>query len=100
MYSTLSTLNTLSLSKAPNPQLLPGRRSIMAAPLLRVCVHVWCSLLGVCALGWVTLEHNSEYGSPYLAECHFTVPINCTNSDATYVPLEGKDGRLKRAKID
>ncbi len=27
-----------SLSKAPNPQVLPGRRSI-GCPLLRVCVH-------------------------------------------------------------
>ncbi len=42
MYSTLSTLNTTTevpLSKAPNPQLLPGRRSINGCPLLRVCVH-------------------------------------------------------------
>ncbi len=41
MYSALSTLSTateMPLSKAPNPQLLPGRRSI-GCPLLRVCVH-------------------------------------------------------------
>ncbi len=48
--SALSTLNTTTevrpLSKAPNPQLLPGHRSI-GCPLLRVCVH--CC---VCALGW------------------------------------------------
>ncbi len=49
--STLSTFNTMTevrpLSKAPNPQLLPGRRSI-GCPLLQVYVH-YC----VCALGWV-----------------------------------------------
>ncbi len=49
--STLSTFNTTTevrpLSKAPNPQLLPGRRNI-GCPLLQVCVH-YC----VCALGWV-----------------------------------------------
>ncbi len=39
------------LSKAPNPQLFPGRRRINGCPLLRVCVH--CC---VCALGWNT-EH-------------------------------------------
>ncbi len=43
-YSALpSTLNTMSevrpLSKALNPQLLPGCRSIDGCPLLCVCVH-------------------------------------------------------------
>ncbi len=51
MYSTLSSFNTtteVSLSKTPNPHLLPGRRSINGCPLLRVCVH------GVCVhFGWV-----------------------------------------------
>ncbi len=53
MYSTLSTLNTTTevpLSKAPNPQLLPGRCSINGFPLRAPCV---CSLLCVCTLGWV-----------------------------------------------
>ncbi len=39
MYSALSTLNTTTevpLSKAPNPQLLPGRRNINGCPL-----YVW-----------------------------------------------------------
>ncbi len=63
MSSALSTL-----SKAPNPQLLPGHRSINGLARLRVCVH--CC---VCAL-WMGLMQstNSEYGSPYLAVCHFT----------------------------
>ncbi len=30
--------DAVPLSKAPNPQLLPGRRSIKGCPLLRVCV--------------------------------------------------------------
>ncbi len=41
MYSALSTLNTTTevpLSKAPNPELLPGRCSINGCPVLRVCV--------------------------------------------------------------
>ncbi len=41
--SVLSTFNTSTesrpLSKSPDPQLLPGRRSI-DCPLLRVCVHL------------------------------------------------------------
>uniref|UniRef100_A0A9J8B300 GRF-type domain-containing protein n=1 Tax=Cyprinus carpio carpio TaxID=630221 RepID=A0A9J8B300_CYPCA len=41
------------LSKALNPQLLPGRW-IYSCPLLRVCVHgVFTSHCCVCALGWV-----------------------------------------------
>ncbi len=71
MYSTLSTLNTrteVPLSKAPNPQLLPGRHSINGCPLLRVCVH--CC---VCALRMGQMQStNSEYVSPYLVVCHVT----------------------------
>ncbi len=50
MSSALSTFNTTT----PNTQLLPGCRST-GCPLLRVCVHglCVCSLLCVCALGWV-----------------------------------------------
>ncbi len=51
MYSALSTLNTTTevpLSKAPNPQLLPGRRSINGCLLLQVCVFT-----AVCVhFGW------------------------------------------------
>ncbi len=35
----LSMTEVRPLSKAPNPQLLPGRRSI-GCPLLQVCVHL------------------------------------------------------------
>ncbi len=56
MYSALSTFNTTTevpLSKTPNPQLLPGRRSINDCPLLRVCVHGVCMFTAVCVhLGW------------------------------------------------
>ncbi len=42
------------LSKAPNPQLLPGRSSINGCPLLRVCVHGVCVHCCVCVhFGWV-----------------------------------------------
>ncbi len=104
MYSALSTLITMTevpLSKAPNPQLLPGRRSINGCPLLRVCVNGVCVCLGrldsscqsklhnslskllfspdwtFVMLSWRGFSHvpsslcNSEYGSPYLAVCHF-----------------------------
>ncbi len=61
MYSALSTLNTTTevpLSKAPNPQLLPGRRSINGCPLLRVCIHGVCVFTAVCVhFGWVNAEH-------------------------------------------
>ncbi len=57
MYSALSSFNTTTevpLSKTPNPQLLPGRRSI-GCPLLRACVHGVCVCIHfcVCAFGWV-----------------------------------------------
>ncbi len=57
MYSALSTLNTTTevpLSKAPNPQLLPGRRSINACPLLWVCIHgvCVCVFTAVCVHLW------------------------------------------------
>ncbi len=51
MYSALSTLKTTTevpLSKAPNPQLLPGLRSINGCPLLRVCVHGVSVFTAVC----------------------------------------------------
>ncbi len=51
MYSALSPLKTTTdvpLSKTPNPQLLPGHRSING--LLRVCVHGVCVFTAVCAL--------------------------------------------------
>ncbi len=50
--STLNTTTEVPLSKAPNPQLLPRRRSI-GCPLLRVCVYGVCVHCCVCALGWV-----------------------------------------------
>ncbi len=55
MYSARATSMTeVSLSKAPNPQLLPGRRSINGCPLLRVCVHSVCVFTAVCVhFGWV-----------------------------------------------
>ncbi len=57
------------------PQLLPGHHSINGCLLLRGCVHM-CVCVHCCvyALGWVNLEPNSEYGSPYLAVCH--VPLS------------------------
>ncbi len=60
MYSALFHLQfhgEVPLSKAPNLQLLPGRRSINGCPLLRVCVHGVCSLMCVCALGWESVEY-------------------------------------------
>ncbi len=39
-FSTFNTMTEVPLSKAPNPQLFPGRRSINGYPLLRVCVTV------------------------------------------------------------
>ncbi len=57
------------LSKAPNPQLLPGRRSI-GCPLLRVYVH-YC----VCALGWVKCRAQiPSMGHHTLATHHFPFP--------------------------
>ncbi len=56
-----TTTEVRPLSKAPNPQLLPGYRSI-SCPLLRVCVHGVCVLTvcvhGVCVhLDGLNAEH-------------------------------------------
>uniref|UniRef100_A0A673H9P5 Estradiol 17-beta-dehydrogenase 2-like n=1 Tax=Sinocyclocheilus rhinocerous TaxID=307959 RepID=A0A673H9P5_9TELE len=51
LSSTLNTTTEVPLSKTPNPQLLPGCRSIMAA-------H--------------GSDTNCKYGTPYLATRHFT----------------------------
>ncbi len=56
--STFSTTTEVPLSKAPNPQLLPGHRSIKGCPLLQVCVHGVCVFTAVCVhFGWVNAEH-------------------------------------------
>ncbi len=63
MYSALSTFNTAAevpLSKAPNPQLLPGRRSINGCPLLRVCVHGVC-VFTVCVFTFDGLNEEHEF---------------------------------------
>ncbi len=60
---SLSTLNTTTevrpLSKAPNPQLLPGRRSI-GCPLLRVCVHGVCVFTVCVYLDGLNAEHKFQ----------------------------------------
>ncbi len=58
-YPALSPPSEVPLSKALNPRLLPGRRSINGCPLLRVCVHgvCVCSLLCVCTLDGLNAEH-------------------------------------------
>ncbi len=75
---SLSTLNTTTevrpLSKAPNPQLLPGRNSNMAAHCSRcvftVCV---CSLLCVCTLDEFNAEHKFQLWVTTLGHTyHFT----------------------------
>ncbi len=82
MYSALSTFNTTTevpLSKAPNPQLLPGHRSINGCPLLWVCVHGVCVCVCVhcclCALWMGEMQsRNSEYGSPYVTSLSLVFP--------------------------
>uniref|UniRef100_A0A8C1SFU6 TAF8 RNA polymerase II, TATA box binding protein (TBP)-associated factor n=1 Tax=Cyprinus carpio TaxID=7962 RepID=A0A8C1SFU6_CYPCA len=49
-----SNVSQASMNKAPNPKLLPGRRSINGCPLLSVCVHGVCVFTAVCVhFGWV-----------------------------------------------
>ncbi len=54
MTSALFTLSAMTevrpLSKAPDPQLLPGHRSINCCPLLLLCVHGVCVFTTLC---WV-----------------------------------------------
>ncbi len=56
LSSIFNTMTEVPLSKAPNPQLLPGCHSINGCPLLRVCVHGVCVFTAVCVcvhFGWV-----------------------------------------------
>ncbi len=87
MYNALSTLNTtteVTLSKAPKPQLLPGRRRI-GCPL-RVCVHGVCVFTAVCVhLGWVkyraqipSMGHRTwSYVTSLSLQCLNVARINC-----------------------
>ncbi len=45
---SFNTTTEVPLSKAPNPQLLPGRRSMNGCPLLRVCAHGVCVFTAMC----------------------------------------------------
>ncbi len=115
MYSALSTFNTTTevpLSKAPNPQLLPGRRSINGCPLLRVCVHCCvCALwMGKCraqipSMGhhtWLYVTSLSLLNSGYLLFFETTIMgktadlamIQKTNIDALH-----KEGKSQRSLL-
>ncbi len=58
LWQEVSTTEVRPLSKAPNPQLLPGRRNV-GCPLLQVCVHFKCRehislLIILCIVVYVT----------------------------------------------
>ncbi len=94
MYSALSTFNTTTevpLNKAPNPQLLPGRRSINGCPLLQVCVHGVCVFTAVCVhLGWdkcrAQIQSMGHHTWSYV--CHFTSLIQKKYLLREYVILD------------
>ncbi len=71
---TFNTTTEVPLSKTPNPQLLPGRRSINGCPLLRVCVHGVCVCVhGVCVhFGWDKCRAQIPSMGHHLAVCHIT----------------------------
>jgi len=73
MYSALFILNTtteVSLSKTPNPRLLPG------CPLLRVCVCVYvCVRVRVCVCARV---------STYVSVCGVCVHVSVTKCTLFY----------------
>ncbi len=96
--STLFTFNITTevrpLSKAPNPQLLPGRRSINDCPLLRVCVHgvcvgkgererevMWVTILGICALH---LTHPSAHTPGAQGAAGGSVPCSRVSPQSWY----------------
>ncbi len=68
------------LSKAPNPQLLPGRRSI-GCPLLRVCVHC-CVCVHLDGLNaehkfrvWVTILGHTSLQNSNSIQKHFLIDV-------------------------
>ncbi len=81
---SLSNLNTSTevrpLSKAPNPQLLPGRRSI-GCPLLRVCVHGVCVFTTVCVhLDGLNAEHKFRVWVAILGHTSLQSQTDCSPS--------------------
>ncbi len=90
LTSSLSTLNTTTevrpLSKAPNPQLLPGRCSINGCPLLRVWIHSVCVYMFTthCCV-WVHLEGLSQ---------RFSIPVLAPSRSAHFVCFSYRFRRL------
>ncbi len=82
---TLDITTEVPFSKALNPQLFPGRRSINGCPLLRVCVHgvCLCSLLCVCTMDGLNAEHTFWVWVTILGRmsCHFIVFFILNNGD-------------------
>ncbi len=100
MYSALSTVNTtteVTLSKAPNPQLLPRCRSINGCPLLRVCVHDVCvfTAVCVCVLGWVKCRaqiqsmghHTWSYVTSLMSVCFVYIMVLFTKHFLTLTEI-------------
>ncbi len=71
---TLNTTTEVPLSKAPNPQLLPGCRSINGCPL---CFHGACVFTAVCVhFGWVNcraqIPSMGNHTWPHVTSRHVT----------------------------
>ncbi len=87
-----STTEVRPLGKAPNPQLLPGRRNV-GCPLLQVCVHWWVKcrahislLIILCIIVYVTNKAHLSLICVMIFSWHTLGPLvpieHCLNANS------------------
>ncbi len=98
LSSTFNTTTEVPLSKAPNPQLLPRRRSINSCPLLWVYVHGVCVCVCVCVstLDGINAEHKFRVWVTILGHMsrHFHFQIGSTDNKREIGATSRSSGHL------
>ncbi len=75
----------ITVSKAANPQLLPGSHSINDCPLLRVCIHRVCVFTAVCVhFGWVNCRAQIQSMGHHTWSCDTSRQIELLMADGLF----------------